>query len=150
MDLIQWRDGTPDPFQEFDSLQEEINRLFDVARIPEPRGIFEGAFSPVVDVVENADSFEVLCDVPGLDIKDIEISVSGNVLTIKGEKKTERQAGPRAYREEFREGKFQRTLQMPLAVDHDKVDAVLRDGVLMITLPKREELKPRQITVKSE
>ena len=150
MELIQWRNGLPDPFQEFDSLQEQINQLFDVARIPEPRGIFEGEFSPAVDVIEDANSFEVLCDVPGLDIKDVEISVSGNVLTIKGEKAVEQRSSPRAHGEKAWSGRFQRTLQMPLSVDHDRVDAVLRDGVLRITLPKSEEMKPRQIKVKQD
>ncbi len=150
MDLFNWRNGYEDPFQEFETLQGEINRLFDLARVPESRGIFERAFSPAVDVIENPDGFQVLCDMPGIDIKDVSISISGSVLTIKGEKKqadTNGDAG--TYRGETSGGQFQRTLQLPLPVDSEKVDAVLKDGVLAITLPKLEELKPRQITVKA-
>jgi HSP20 family protein len=146
MDLIGWRNGNADPFREFESLQDEINRLFDLTRAPEPRGIFERSYSPAVDVMEDPDRFEVLCDVPGTEIKDIEISISGSVLTIKGERRPGRGAGD-AYGEELRAGRFQRTIQLPLAVDPDKVEAALKDGVLAVTLPKHEALKPRQIAI---
>jgi len=150
MNPMRWRNGVADPFQDFENLQDEINRLFELTRVPESRGIFERTFSPAVDVIENPESFEVLCDVPGLEIGDMEISIAGNVLTIKGEKKANPDKdGAHTYREELREGRFQRTLRLPLAVDASRVDAVLKDGILMITLPKQEELKPRQITVKA-
>ncbi len=150
MDLIRWGNGLTDAFQEFENLQDEINKLFDLSRVPEPQGIFERAFSPVMDVVENSDGFEVLCDVPGVEIKDVEISISGNVLTLKGEKKTDgAKRGEDTFRGETREGRFQRTLQLPLPVNPDKVEAVLKDGVLKIVLPKAEEVKPRQIAVKA-
>jgi len=150
MDLIQWRDGVADPFRGFEDLQAEINKLFDLSRSPEPRGIFERTFSPALDVVENAESYGVMCDLPGLDIKDVEISLAGNVLTIKGEKRKEAKGeGQSIYREEVRSGRFQRTLQLPAPVEPDKIEAVLKDGVLKIILPKREEHKARQISVKS-
>jgi HSP20 family protein len=149
MDLFRWRDGIEDPFQEFEALQSEINRLFDLSRVPETRGIFDRAFSPAVDLLENPDSFEALCDMPGIEIKDIAISISGNVLTIKGEKKAAETADG-TYRGGMKSGVFQRTLQLPLAVDADKVDATLKDGVLRIVLPKHETLKPRQISVKAK
>jgi len=150
MDLMRWRNGRDDLFPGFDGLQEEINRLFDgIVRAPEPRGIFERAYSPAVDVLEHADGFEVLCYVPGIEIGDIEISVAGSVLTLKGEKKAGPVAGDaRTYREEVRSGRFQRTLRLPLAVDAEKVEASLKDGVLRIVLPKHAEVKPRQVAVK--
>jgi HSP20 family protein len=152
MDVIRWRNGIPaDPFREFESLQDEINRLFDLVRVPEARGIFEGAFSPAVDVVETADGYEVLCDVPGVEMGDLQISMAGSVLTLKGEKKTGGDGrGGRAYREEAHEGRFQRTLQLPAPVDPDKVEAVLADGVLKMTLPKHEAARPHQIAVKAK
>jgi HSP20 family protein len=150
MDLIRWRNGLDESFRDFEGLQEEINRLFDdLTRPPEPRGIFERTFSPAVDVIENADGYEVLCDMPGIEIEDIEISVAGAVLTLKGEKKAGPAAGdPATYREEVRAGRFQRTLRLPLPVEADKVEATLRDGVLRIALPKIAEVKPRQVAVK--
>ena len=151
MDLIRWGDGLADPFLEFENLQDEINRRFDDARVSEPRGLFERTYSPAVDVVEKDDSFDVFCDVPGIAIKDIEISLSANVLTIKGERKGNAASGNgNVYRTDTRVGRFQRTLQLPLPVNPDKVEAVLKDGVLNISLPKHEELKPRQISVKAK
>ena len=152
MDLMRWGNGLVDPFVEFESLQDEINRLFDGMRgDPEPRGLFDRAFSPAVDVLEHADSFEVVCDVPGVELKDIETSITANVLTIKGERKDPSAAADRdTYRNDRRLGVFQRTLQLPLPVNSGQVEAVLKDGVLRIRLPKQEELKPRQIAVKAK
>jgi len=149
MDLTRW--NVADPLLEFESLQEEINRLFEGSRTPGPRGIFERSYSPAIDVMENPDSFVVMCDLPGVEMKDVEISVAGSILTLKGEKRRPaRGKGGGDFREDFAYGKFQRTLQLPLAIDADRVEAVLKDGVLTMTLPKREELKPRQIAVKTD
>ncbi|HUI71268.1 MAG TPA: Hsp20/alpha crystallin family protein, partial [Spirochaetia bacterium] len=95
MNLIRWADG-------FDELQEEINKLFeDVTRAPGPRGIFERTFSPAVDISETPDFYRVVCDLPGMDMEDIEISISSNLLTIKGEKKAaQKQKSDQLYREE--------------------------------------------------
>ena len=150
MDLTRWKGLAIDPLLEFDTLQEEINRLFEDSRATGPRGIFERSFSPAIDVVENPDSYGILCDLPGIDLKDVEISVTGSIVTLKGEKRRGTGHGDRRdYRGEFSYGKFQRTVQLPLALEADKVEAVLKDGVLKIILPKREEMKPRQISVKT-
>ena len=150
MDLIRFGNGlAADPFREFETLQEEINRLFDVSRVPETRGIFERSFSPAVDVVELPDRFEVFCDVPGIEMGDIEVSLAGAVLTVKGEKKAPAGGPGRAYREEGVAGRFQRTIQLPGSLDPEKVEASLKDGVLTIALPKHEAARPHQVTVKA-
>jgi HSP20 family protein len=150
MDLTRWKGMAIDPLLEFDTLQEEINRLFEGSRSSGPRGIFERSFSPAIDVVENPDSYGIVCDLPGVDLKDVEISVTGSIVTLKGEKRRATERGNRRnFRGEFAYGKFQRTVQLPLAIEPEKVEAVLKDGVLRIILPKREELKPRQISVKT-
>ena len=152
MDLMSWGNGSVDPFRTFETLQEEINRLIDDFRDGEqaPHGLFERAFSPAVDVLETEDAFEVLCDLPGAELKDVETTLSGNVLTIKGERKSSSEStSGRSFSTETRGGTFQRTIQLPLVVDAEKIEAVLKDGVLRVTLPKHEELKPRQITVKA-
>ena len=88
---------------------------------------------------------------PGIEIKDVEISIAGNVLTIKGERKANGTAdGANVYKTDTKLGRFQRTIQLPLPVDPDHVDAVLKDGVLKIALPRNEGLKPRQISVKAK
>jgi HSP20 family protein len=138
-------------FLQFDTLQEEINRLFEGSRPPGPRGIFERSFSPAIDVVENPDSYGILCDLPGVDLKDVEISVAGSIVTLKGEKRgTVERGNRRDFRGESSHGKFQRTVQLPLAIDHDKVYAVLKDGVLTLTLDLKKQVKPRTIKIRGE
>jgi HSP20 family protein len=150
MEIARWKGMAIDPLLEFNTLQEEINRLFEGSRPPGPHGIFERSFSPAIDVVENPGSYGILCDLPGVDLKDVEISVTGSIVTLKGEKRRTAERGDRRdFHGEFSHGKFQRTVQLPLAIDADKVEAVLKDGVLRIILPKREELKPRQISVRT-
>jgi len=152
MDIVKWNRDSLDPFRELNRIQDEINRIFNFPRIQETEGIFDRAFSPAIDVVENADNYTVRCDLPGVDQKNLRVSVEGDVLTIKGEKKYEKKEkdkDARYYRNELWEGSFQRTLSLPAGVDANKVDAELKDGVLTVTLPKKEEHKPRQITVKS-
>jgi HSP20 family protein len=150
MDLSRWKGSAMDPLLEFTTLQEEINQLFEGTRPAGPRGIYERSFSPAIDVVENADAYGILCDLPGVELKDVAISVTGGIVTLKGEKRRPAdQGGRRDLRGEFSIGTFQRTVQLPLAIDPDKVEAVLKDGVLRVILPKREELKPRQISVKA-
>lgn len=151
MDLIHWSGNLTDPLREFETLQDEINRLFDTTRWPESRGLYDRAYSPAVDVLETADAYEAFCDLPGMEIKDIDLSVADNVLTIKGEKrKQEKKPEASVYMEELTSGRFQRTLSFPLAVEADRVEAVLKDGVLRVTLPKKEEAKPKQISVKAK
>lgn len=149
MAIVRWNHGYLDPLQEMERIHEEINRLFDYTRTPEVTGIFDRSVSPAVDMVENDEAFVVRCDLPGVKADQLEISVTDNVLTIKGEKKGDAN-GARVYRKEVWEGNFQRTVTLPMGVDADKVEARLKDGVLTLTLPKREEHKPRQIAVKAK
>jgi HSP20 family protein len=90
MALIRWRDRDLEPAGTFDWLQQQINDLFDVPRFPEMQGLFDRRISPAVDVVEHPDHFTVECDLPGLEQKDIDLSIASGVLTIKGEKKGEK------------------------------------------------------------
>lgn len=150
MDLVQWRDGsTMDPIREMERLQDEINDLFTFDRYTGSSGLFDRTVSPALDVVERDEEFVVTCDLPGVDLKDLDISVSENVLTIKGEKHDDKeQKDLKVYRKETWEGGFQRTLSMPKSIDSARTSASLKNGVLTITLPKKEEVRPRQISVK--
>lgn len=138
-----------DPVGELDRIRHEIDDLFDpTARRFFSDGLFDREFSPAMDVVENPDGYLVSMDLPGVDRKDLEISVADNVLTIKGEKKDGREdTDSKFYRKESWEGSFQRTLSLPHGVDSSKIDAKMKDGVLAVSLPKREEAKPKQIAV---
>ncbi len=148
MNLIRWKTPGFDPAQELERIQQEINRLFDLDYTDRSMGLFDRATSPAIDVVEEEDHFTAMCDLPGVDQKDVDVSIAGNVLTIKGEKKmSTRSEKAKVFRKEEWAGSFQRTLSLPRSVDPDKIQAEMTDGVLRIQLPKREEVKPRQISV---
>jgi HSP20 family protein len=111
-------------------------------------GLFDRTASPEIDVVETEDNYQVYCDLPGVEEKDIDISLAANVLTIKGEKRPpERQVEAKVYRREDWAGTFQRTLSLPKTVEPDSVEARLKDGVLTVTLAKRAEAKTRKIDI---
>jgi HSP20 family protein len=146
MNLTSWRRGI-DPVGELDRLQNEINRLFDYDNGANG-GLLDRAVSPALDVVEDDDTFTVYMDLPGVEEKNIDVSIASNVLTIKGTKELpELGEDVKVYRQEEWEGSFQRTLSLPHSVDTQKVQAQMKNGVLTVTLPKREETKPKQIKV---
>lgn len=149
MSLIKWTNNDLyNPWADFKSLQEEINDLFNMDRLPSAKGLFDRTSSPALDVIEKEHEYTVTCELPGLEQKDLDLSLTSNVLTIKGEKKNEREEKKgKYYRKETWSGSFQRTLSLPVGIDAEKISAQLKDGVLKITLPKTEEVKPKQITV---
>ena len=134
---------------EVDRLRDEINRIFDDDWFG--GGIFEGSMAPRMDIQDSDDQVLVTAELPGVDIEDVDVTVSGNVLTIKGEKKDEHEEdkGDYYHRERW-SGSFQRSMTLPDAVDSENVDAQMKGGVLHITFPKREEVKPKQIKVKAK
>ena len=150
MNLIRWkRNDVFDPVSDFNRLQDEINKLFDFDKYVPMNGLFDRVSSPSIDVIEGENEFTVSCDLPGVELKDLDLSIANNILTLKGEKKEEKTAKePKVYRKETWAGSFQRTLNLPNTVDSNKIEAVMKAGVLTITLPKKEEVKPKQIAVK--
>lgn len=137
------------------TIQDDINRLFDTAlragNLPSVEEGLEGReWTPEIDIYENDDNFVIEADIPGMDIKDIKIEVQDNTLTIKGEKKFEEKTEEDKYiRVERLYGSFYRSLSLPMNVDSDKIDANYKDGTLVLTLPKTEQAKPKQIKVKA-
>jgi HSP20 family protein len=110
---------------------------------------FTEEWSPRVDLTETKDSFVVNAELPGLDAKDVDVSISGNIITIKGEKKKEEEEknDHNHYVERYY-GSFQRSFQLPANVQTDKIDATFDKGVLKVTLPKTEEAKKKEIEIK--
>ena len=150
MELVKWRgNGISDPFSSLRQLQDEINELFDLDRFPTSAGLFDRAFSPSIDMIEEKDNFTVVCEAPGMNEDDLDVNISSNVLTIKGKKadSEEEENKGRYYRKEIWSGSFQRTISLPSSVDNQKISAELKNGMLKVILPKREESKPKQITV---
>jgi HSP20 family protein len=152
----------PTDWRPFEMLQGEINRLFDNFggfRTPfhgfniEPFWARETKVAlPDVDIVEKDKAFEITADLPGMDEKNVEVQLSNGNLTIKGEKKEEKEEKKKGfYLQERRFGSFERTFGVPEAVEADKIEANFKNGVLTITLPKKPEArKPaKKIDVKA-
>jgi HSP20 family protein len=146
-DLMEWR-----PFREVSRLRREMDRLWDDYFGSGRRGLqpLQAEFAPAVDVKETAEAVVVKAEVPGMDAKEINIAVRGDILTIKGEKKSEREEKEGNYHLVERSyGSFSRAVTLPAAVDLDKIEARYDQGVLTITCPKKEEVKPKNIEIKT-
>jgi HSP20 family protein len=139
-----------DPFREFVSLQDRVNRLFRDSYGPEGReeSLTSASFAPPVDVYEDEHSVRLKIEVPGIDQKDIDVRIENNVLTVHGERKLEREEKEENFlRVERQYGSFTRTFTLPNSVDAEKVSASYDQGLLKISLPKKVEAKPKPIKV---
>jgi HSP20 family protein len=142
-----------DPLRDLVSLREAMNQLFEDS-IVRPGS---GGFAPqaggrlAVDMYETEDSVVVKSAIPGVDPSDIDISIQNDTLTIKGETKMEKEVAEAAYvvREHYY-GAFSRCLLIPVSIKADEAEAEFEDGVLTLTLPKADELKPKAIKVKTK
>ena len=143
MALIRW-----EPAREINSLQSEMNRLFNTF-FDAPAGAANGGslrrWIPPMDLVETEDHFVLRADLPGLSEDDVQIEVRGNVLMVSGERKAEREEG--YYRVERAYGAFSRSLTLPEGIDAEAVEASFDKGVLQVRIPKPEERKPRKIAI---
>ena len=142
-----------DPFNELRSLQDEMNRLFSSSFT---RGgsnedqIMRGAWNPHVDIFENKDQIVLEAELPGMKAEDVEISIENNVLTLHGERKFEKKnEGDNFHRVERSYGSFTRSFTLPPTVNSENATAEFENGVLRLTLAKREEAKPRRIEIKA-
>jgi HSP20 family protein len=139
-----------DPFREMAVLQDRMNRVFgDMNRHYDDDVMTRGTWVPAVDIYENDNHELVLkAELPDLTRDDIDLRVENNTLTITGEKKMDRQVKQQQYhRIERTFGTFSRTFTLPPTVDAGRINAEYKNGVLTVTLPVREEAKPRQIQV---
>lgn len=147
MAIVRWS-----PFRDLIGIQQEVNRLFEDLMTRRAEAGVEGAvWVPAADVAETEDAVSVKVEAPGVDKDDIKISVTNNVLTIRGEKKMEKETSEESYhRIERVYGSFVRSLELPTVVQADKVTASFKDGVLTIVLPKSEEVKPKEIAIEGD
>jgi HSP20 family protein len=151
MAMERWRPfGFADrwePFRNVSDIQGEVNRLFDTF-LGRPAAPATRSWLPAVDMHETKDELVLSFEVPGVSEKDVAVSITGDLLSIKGERRVADQTKAQQYLHTERVyGEFERLIQLPMAVQADKVKATYRDGVLTVTLPKAEELKPREIKV---
>lgn len=134
-------------FDEFRRLQEEIDNLFDQwPATTGVRSVVRGTF-PAINVAATPDEFEVYLFAAGLDPKKLEISIQQNLLTVAGERQVPVNETATYYRRERFDGEFRRVVTLPEDADPDRVDARYRDGVLQISVKRKESAKPRMITL---
>src|SRR5262245_45713295 len=144
MALAPWR-----PLGELGSLRREMDRLLE-RFFGEAPGIElpGGTWEPRLDISETKDEVTIKADLPGLEAKDLDVAVSGDILTIKGEKKQEKdEKDERRHVVERSYGAFTRMVRLPAPVAQDKIKASFKNGVLTVSLPKTEEAKPKAIPV---
>ena len=138
-----------DPFRDVTDIQGQMNRLFDhLLGRPGQMASTERGWAPPVDMYETKDELVMSAELPGLTQKDIHLSITGDLLTIRGERQRSQEGAPDSYyRAERWWGRFERTLPLPIPVQAGKVKAAYRDGVLTVTLPKADEIKPKEIKI---
>ena len=139
-----------DPFREFVTIQDRLNRLFRESQGTEGReeALTTSTFAPPVDVYEDEHNITLKIEVPGVDEKDIDVRIENNTLTVHGERKFEKEEKEENYRRIERQyGSFTRSFTLPSTVDPNNVQANYEKGVLKIKLAKKAEAKPKQIKV---
>jgi len=149
MAIVRWQ-----PFQDLPSIQERMNRLFDdsfrgLGRSgSEDDWAFGGSWAPSVDIFEHDGHIVLKAELPGIDPKDVDVRVENNVLTLRGERKLDSEVKREDYhRVERAYGKFSRSFTLPSVVDTEKIKADYTNGVLQVSLPQKEEAKPKQIAI---
>jgi len=146
--LIRW-----EPAREMMTLREAMDRLFDDA-FTRPFGLtdgWHGTYAPAVDMYQTDNDVVVKATLPGMKADDVQINITGDVLSIKGELKEMNETKEKNYHiREQRWGAFERSVMLPTSVVSDKAKAEFEDGILTITLPKAEEVKPKAITIKAK
>lgn len=142
-----------DPFRDLRTLQEEVNRLFSHNLTPSfgDEGIGRGAWNPNVDIYENKDQIVLEAELPGMNREDFDLTIENSVITLRGERRFEKKDDTDNYhRVERAYGSFTRSFTLPQTISGDGATAEYRNGVLRVTLPKREETKARRIEISGE
>jgi len=142
-----------DPFRDLRNLQDEVNRLFSSSftRSFGDEGFARGAWAPSVDIYENKDQIVLEAELPGMNREDFELTIENNVLTLRGERRFEKKEESDNYhRVERSYGGFSRSFTLPQTVSAENATAEYKNGVLRVTLAKREEVKARRIEIAGE
>ena len=140
------------PWTPMSTLRQEMDRLFDRFFEPQTEEVFAlGEWAPSLDLTETKDALVAKLEVPGIDPKDVQISLQERLLTIKGERRQEKEEkDERRHRVERAYGAFTRAIRLPVPVDAEKVTATFKNGLLTVTLPKTPAAKGTTIPVKAE
>ncbi|OGQ95056.1 MAG: heat-shock protein Hsp20 [Deltaproteobacteria bacterium RIFOXYD12_FULL_57_12] len=152
MTLIRFTDRPlpRNPWAELEKFKREMDMLWPRFFGGETAAKHVSSVYPPLNISENADNIFIRAELPGIQANDLEIFIEGDTLTIKGERRSKKANEKTSYhRQELEYGRFSRAVALPTKVDADKITALVENGILTITLPKAEEAKPRQITVKA-
>jgi HSP20 family protein len=149
MAIVRW-----EPFRDLVTVQERMNRIFDEAfrgagrHGEEDDWALGGTWAPAVDIYEQDGNLVLKAELPGIDPKDVDVRVENNVLNLTGERKFENEVKREQYhRVERAYGRFSRSFTLPNVVDTARIKAEFKDGLLRVVMPKREEAKPKQISI---
>ncbi|TVQ43524.1 MAG: Hsp20/alpha crystallin family protein [Gloeocapsa sp. DLM2.Bin57] len=143
MTLVRWQ-----PFREIDSLQKEMNRLFESLNYDPGQEKERLSFIPPAEMHETNEAIELKLEIPGMEAKDLDIQVTVDSVSISGERKSETKTEEKGItRSEFRYGHFRRIIPLPVNIDNNNVKADYKDGLLTLTLPKVEEEKNKVVKV---
>jgi HSP20 family protein len=146
MAITRW-----DPFRDLMSIQNEMNRLFGRTYGSDVGETTRGAWTPALDVFETQDKFVITMELPGVSPDDVDISVEDSTLVVRGERRFYNEQNEESFLGiERRFGEFTRSLTLPSTADAESIQASFDQGVLTIEVPKREEAKPRKITIKAK
>jgi HSP20 family protein len=140
-------------FNDLRNLQDEMNRVFSFGfpRVENREEIVRGAWQPSVDIVEGKEEIALEAELAGMNIEDVDVSIENNVITISGERKFEKKDESENYhRVERSYGTFTRSFTLPRNVVSDEAKADFKNGILRVTLPKKEEAKARKIEIRGE
>jgi HSP20 family protein len=146
--VSDWPSLRVHPIEELERMRSQIERIFtDLSQ--RTFGESTAGVFPLVNLTENTDNYYIRAELPGIKSEDLDMSITGDTFSITGERKIPEEGSDAKYHRREREaGKFSRIIKMPSLVQADKVEAETRDGVLTVILPKAEEAKPKQITIK--
>ncbi|OKH28842.1 Hsp20/alpha crystallin family protein [Chroogloeocystis siderophila] len=144
MALIRW-----EPFREVDSLQRDMNRLFDsLMRATDGEPASSMAFVPAAEIEETPEAVHLKLEIPGMEAKDLDVQVTAEAVAVSGERKSETKTEEKGMtRSEFRYGSFRRVIPLPARIKNDEVQAEYKNGVLNLTLPKAEAEKNKVVKV---
>jgi len=145
MNIIRW-----DPFRDLATLRERMNRLFEEAYTSrgEEKDLVASTWNPSVDIYETENALVMKAELPGIDENDIELKIEDSTLTLKGDRKFEKETKEENYhRIERSYGSFYRSFTLPRNIDQDKIKAECENGILKVTLPKKAELKPKKVKI---
>ncbi len=145
MNIIRW-----DPFRDLTTLRERMNRLFEDVYTSrgEEKDLVASTWNPSVDIYETENALVMKAELPGVDENDIELKIEDSTLTLKGDRKLEKETKEENYhRIERSYGSFYRSFTLPQNIDQNKIKAESENGILKVTLPKKAELKPKKVKI---